>query len=355
MLVFTWRVANMTLESLRFLRKQYFQLLPVAQLQWPDSQVLKQPHVQTWLFHNLFDSEVLNYPPPQRYQLRVLKLLVSKLEAGIEDPDEDELSDDLTCALCSLLAANLPSEVVSAQRKSYVTYSWDLTRQPEGRQEEDPGGCEFSITLLESPSLISSSGTTGLRTWEAALHLATFLATTPKGRRYVGAKRMLELGAGTGLVSVLCAKYLGTASVVATDGDAGVVEGLGTNAFVNELAGGEGPGEGQKMEANVLKWGRTLLGNAILDDEDRAPFDLVLGADVTYDTAVIPALVATLVELRHRSRPESSPLVVLLAATIRNQTTFATFERACAPLARLALYLNLLPCPFSANSAPSWP
>lgn len=50
--------------------------------------------------------------------------------------------------------------------------------------------------------------------WDCSLALAAFIASA--GPPAIGGKRVLELGAGCGLVSVLCAA-LGAAEVVATD------------------------------------------------------------------------------------------------------------------------------------------
>lgn len=37
----------------------------------------------------MFDDSSIKSPPPERYQLRVLKLLIAKLERSIVDPEED--------------------------------------------------------------------------------------------------------------------------------------------------------------------------------------------------------------------------------------------------------------------------
>lgn len=75
--------------QLQVLQRQYFQLVEPHQLRWPDDATLKKPAVQTWLFSEMFDTERMKSPPPDRYQLRVLKLLISKLEGAIDDPEED--------------------------------------------------------------------------------------------------------------------------------------------------------------------------------------------------------------------------------------------------------------------------
>jgi hypothetical protein len=78
-----------TIPQLHMLRRQYFQLVEPHQLTWPEAATLKSSRVQAWLFNNMFDAEHIKSPSPDRYQLRVLKLLVSKLERAIEDPEED--------------------------------------------------------------------------------------------------------------------------------------------------------------------------------------------------------------------------------------------------------------------------
>jgi hypothetical protein len=82
-------VVSAIIPQLKVLQRQYFQLVEPHQLRWPDDVMLKHPDVQAWLFREMFDTEQIKSPPPDRYQLRVLKLLVSKLEGAIDDPEED--------------------------------------------------------------------------------------------------------------------------------------------------------------------------------------------------------------------------------------------------------------------------
>lgn len=76
-------------ESLALLSRQYFQLLDPDALRWLEGKILKQPDVQAWLYAHLFDQQTLRYPPPERYQMRALKLLVAKIEEALDDPEED--------------------------------------------------------------------------------------------------------------------------------------------------------------------------------------------------------------------------------------------------------------------------
>ncbi|KAI9682173.1 MAG: hypothetical protein M1817_000227 [Caeruleum heppii] len=248
---------------------------------------------------NLSAGEKVHLEILRRKYLQLLPIDITKIPSDVL-----EVSEDLITRLSHLIALPSVSEAIAAQRKSYVTYTLSSSLS-EPKPEE--------IVLMESRALISSSGSTGLRTWEAALHLGTYLLTD-QGNALVKGKHVLELGAGTGFLSILCAKYLQTASVRATDGDEAVVDDLRHNIAMNEL-----PDEA-KIQSGVLRWGRTSVDQ--LDES----LGVVLGADITYDTSIIPSLVATLVELFDGS-PE---LVVIFSATIRNETTFETFLSACS-------------------------
>jgi protein-lysine N-methyltransferase EEF2KMT len=174
-----------------------------------------------------------------------------------------------------------------------------------------------TITLLENRSLISAAGTTGRRTWEAALHLGQYLCANPSE---VSKKRVLELGAGTGYLSVLCAKWLVAADVIASDGSGEVVEALPDTFFINNLQ------HDGRVRAIQLKWGHTLSGNDDLGWSEGYTVDVLIGADVTYDESIIPPLVGTIQELFEIAKDAK----VLIAATERNKQTFEFFVAACS-------------------------
>lgn len=207
----------------------------------------------------------------------------------------------------------LPSESDAVQQKCHVTYHLSLLRSSERRQLSSQ---KSQITLLENRSLISAGGTTGLRTWEAALHLGQFLCENPN---LVTGKRVLELGAGTGYLSIMCAKHLGATHVIASDGSDDVINNLPDNMFLNSLQ------DSQSIVPMDVKWGHALLGTEEEAWNGGRPVDVVLGADITYDQSVIPALVGTLLDLF-----ELYPQVeVFISATQRNQVTFQVFLDSC--------------------------
>lgn len=167
--------------------------------------------------------------------------------------------------LPDLMFAPLPDETTAAQQKNWVTYTLISSSAQSIHQET-------GLKLLENRSVISGGGTTGLRTWEAALHLGAYLLSSPEASTLVKGKRVLELGAGTGLLGLMCAGHLGAKQVIATDGDEGVIEALKENASCNELV--------SQTAFRQLWWGRALKGSWLVQELASYDCDLVIGADV---------------------------------------------------------------------------
>jgi predicted nicotinamide N-methyase len=212
-------------------------------------------------------------------------------------------------ALAKLLSVPLPSELIAAQQKCYVTYHLSLLGP-------DPTGEVPRITLLESRFTLSAAGTTGLRTWEASLPFGQYLCANPE---IVRGRRVLELGAGTGYLSILCAKYLGAEHVVASDGSDDVINHMPDNLFLNGLQGSD------KVLPMDLKWGHALVGTEESHWNGGRTVDVVVGADVTYDSRSHAPLAATLQELS-----DLYPNVeIIIAATERNEKTFDGFLDTC--------------------------
>ncbi|KAM7185225.1 putative methyltransferase domain containing protein [Naviculisporaceae sp. PSN 640] len=297
----------------RFCR-QYLQL--ESSLDYPDNEVLIDETTQNALYSKLFSGD---QPTPPRYQLKVLKELVARIESSITDWDEHGISDSLMDTLSVLLSTPLPAEISAAQQKSRVTYHLSLLDSDNTNQEQK----ENTITLLESRNLISASGTTGLRTWEAALHLGQYLCAYPS---IIQGQRILELGAGTGYLGILCAKYLGAEHVLVSDGSDDVINNLPDSLFLNGLQiDGDSNGGNSKITPTQLLWGHALVGTEEEKWNGGRKIDVVLGADITYDASIIPSLVGTLEDLVGLY-PD---VKVLIAATERNRETFESFLDVC--------------------------
>ncbi|AAS52843.1 AER161Cp [Eremothecium gossypii ATCC 10895] len=222
------------------------------------------------------------------YAKRLLKWMVDepiekhvRLEAGSEDEDFSEWSYARYATLLSLGARD-PSAA------DVVRYTF---------------AAGVAIDVRETPGVIAAAGTTGHRTWEAALYLADYLCRVPL-RQSVA----LELGAGTGLVSLAWLRSRPESSAYITDGDSALLEGhLAENLALNGLR------SSPRASLRRLWW-----------NVDEVPQnDIVLAADVTYDSTVLPDLCACI----HHSLADCGSQLALVAATVRNELTVANFER----------------------------
>lgn len=70
------------------LRRQYLQMMNPDRLALLSTDLLC-PQRQSDIYESMFNESNLIYPPPERYRFRVLKKIVTVLEAAIEDPEED--------------------------------------------------------------------------------------------------------------------------------------------------------------------------------------------------------------------------------------------------------------------------
>ena len=234
----------------------------------------------------------------------------------------------------TVVASKLPSEAISVQQKCHVQYTLPLPLCSPEKPD--------AITLFESRALISAAGTTGLRTWDAALHLGSYLVS-PDGRELVAGKTVLELGAGTGFLSILCTKYLGARYTGATDGDGRVAEDLSANFLLNGLD------TSPLADARVLKWGGDSGELFSKFPDPPQMWQTVLAADVVswmknyslieesngprfvsqiYDVDAVPSLLLTIKNLI-----DHCPGVrIIIAAAIRNRDTFDAFLASCCML-----------------------
>lgn len=198
--------------------------------------------------------------------------------------------DDLD-ALYDLFADLIMAKPLAVTQEDVITYSIS----------------SFIIKIKETPRLISGNGTTGLRTWEAALFLSTWLLEHYSEQLLH--KMVLELGAGTGLVSLSLLKSLTQLNrLIITDGDSTLIDSLAHNFALNGINHPD-----PSITCQSLWWG--------IDSVPQC--DVIIGADVTYDSSVIPSLVSSIHTGLHQGASEA-----LIAATVRNEDTLQTFEDA---------------------------
>lgn len=173
----------------------------------------------------------------------------------------------------NLVAQPKPTALQQAQEMSHVKYTAPL-QFPSSTSER-------TVITAESRGVILSGGTTGNRTWEAALHLGSFLASSA-GEALVRGKRVIELGAGTGFLSLFLARHLGVRGVVATDREPILIKNIRDCIPFNPTDIGD-ESESLPIYPAVWDWGTPLerteeMGPFIEDNQ--LSFDVALGADL---------------------------------------------------------------------------
>lgn len=133
------------------------------------------------------------------------------------------------------------------------------------------GGKPITIELNDAPLAPTDHTSVGLQSWASAIIFAERICANPA--RYMSIPqgtaplRVLELGAGTGLLSIASARLLDRmgvdATIVATDYHSAVLDNLLQNVKTNNVS----------VQVESLDWSRP---------PSLEPYDVILGADVVY-------------------------------------------------------------------------
>ncbi|KIY52777.1 hypothetical protein FISHEDRAFT_34563 [Fistulina hepatica ATCC 64428] len=229
------------------------------------------------------------------YSIRWLTVLISQMDKGDVDAERSELIQ----TAASLLAACAGTASAGTVVRDYSFFTPVCGTDAVNVKVKD-GLHEVCASLTDIALDNDDFSSVGAQTWGGACVLAEAIALHPEhfgltrdttvddaSRRL----RILELGAGTGLVSIVAAKVLqlqGAAAhcpgacVVATDFYPSVLANLDKNIRAN-FAGSETDSTRIDISAHFLDWSLFPIDPspaAPLDD----PFDIVLGADIVYES-----------------------------------------------------------------------
>ncbi|XP_022819662.1 protein-lysine N-methyltransferase EEF2KMT [Spodoptera litura] len=175
------------------------------------------------------------------------------------------------------------------------------------------------VTIKETKNMVVN-GTTGLKTWEAALMLSDWAICN---KNIFLNKNVLELGSGVGFTGITISKHCYTKSIVLTDCHNDVLKTICDNIQINfpHL---------QKEEDKDFTWfndqdkslGVLPLDWNAIDDltEDLVP-DVLIGADIVYDPSILQPLSNVIRTFCNRN----GKLEVYIASVIRNEDTFNGF------------------------------
>ncbi|KAJ7121646.1 putative methyltransferase-domain-containing protein, partial [Mycena epipterygia] len=189
----------------------------------------------------------------------------------------------------------------------------------------------ISITLRDIPLENGDFSSVGAQTWGGACVLAEILVAQPADFQLVKRPtplRVLELGAGTGLVGLALAKKaedLGVnATVVCTDFYPSVLQNLAANIGANF------PPQRRSISSHFLDW-------SVFSREDPPslfppfdqPFDLILGADIVYEPEHAAWIHACVSRFLHCTKSSQFHLVIPLRPThaLESSSVEVVFQR----------------------------
>ncbi|NXT72007.1 EF2KT methyltransferase, partial [Chaetops frenatus] len=312
-------------------QRRFLAARPLRSLPWPELEQSLRTAPDSALLADILHKTILHplcvkYPPSAKYRRCFLTELIKKLESTAAEP-----LDELYEALADVLKEGESTHCY----KNYLLPTGDC------------------VSLAESPALISG-GTTGLLTWEAALHLAQWALQNPGLFRD---RTVLELGSGIGFTGIAICKTCQPRTFIFSDCHPRVLRQLGENIQLNGLTPEpdstcsiQTESQGQEVEGQncqnptvivaELDWGsvteKQLLGL-------RA--DVVIAADVVYDPEIILALIGMLQKLS-TSRADRKAPEVFIASTIRNPDTYQLFQ---AELDKVGIRWQMIPAHSSCN------
>ncbi|KAM4764904.1 protein-lysine N-methyltransferase EEF2KMT isoform 1-T1 [Cyanocitta cristata] len=340
--------------ALRF-QRPFLAARPLRSLPWPELEESLRTAPDSALLADILHKTILHplcvkYPPSAKYRRCFLTELIKKHESTAAEP-LDELYD----ALADVLKEG---ESTHCYKNYLLVLLLIVNSKPmvcadpplPSRVLQPTGDC---VSLCESTALISG-GTTGLITWEAALHLAQWALENPGVFR---GRTVLELGSGIGFTGIAICKACQPRTFIFSDCHPRVLRQLGENiqlnGFIPEPGGTwsiQTESQGQEVEGEncqnpkvivaELDWGsvteKQLLGL-------RA--DVVIAADVVYDPEIILALIGMLQKLS-TSRADTKAPEVFIAFTIRNPATYQLFQ---AELDKVGIRWQMIPAHSSYN------
>jgi len=147
-----------------------------------------------------------------------------------------------------------------------------------------PDGQPVVIELNDAPLLSEDHTSVGLQSWASSILLAERLCADPgkfnlDATTRGGGLRVLELGAGTGLLSITVARMIVAGGIVRTPSPLVVATDFHPDVLANLQRNVDTNGDTQRILVRELHWSRPNPGSAPFDH----PFDVILAADVIYE------------------------------------------------------------------------
>ncbi|CAG9783869.1 unnamed protein product [Diatraea saccharalis] len=253
----------------------------------------------TWDRQEEFLNETINNNVTKKYPIKIdfIKLFFKKLIGYLES--KQDVHDDFYRYLCKIMN----SENETFYYRHYIIGDNYMNR----------------IIIRETNNLVLN-GTTGMRTWEAALMLVDWALSNEDLFRN---KHILELGSGVGFTGVAIAKFCQPETVIMSDCHDEVLNVAEENISINF------PGLQRQVTsyAKMFKNTNVNIGVMNLDWTDVSILpheicpEIIVGADIIYDPTILESLSKVFEKFFNKNRN----LVIYIAGIIRNEETFKQF------------------------------
>ncbi|VDC06728.1 unnamed protein product [Peniophora sp. CBMAI 1063] len=188
----------------------------------------------------------------------------------LTDEEEEQRSAVLDDA-AALLGAFVGTESEDSDDEGFARkFTWT---SPDG---------PVSVVLTDAPIQSGDHTSVGLQSWASSIIFGERLCATPAAYGLGSPTRVLELGAGTGLLALTVAHLFARheakdrGTIVATDFHPGVLANLERNVAANFPSAPENTVAVRKLDWSAPDWSLAPLDQ---------PFDVLLAADVVYDPA----------------------------------------------------------------------
>ncbi|KAF9650468.1 S-adenosyl-L-methionine-dependent methyltransferase [Thelephora ganbajun] len=139
------------------------------------------------------------------------------------------------------------------------------------------GGSPIYIQSNDGALLTTDHTSVGLQSWASSIILAERICWVPSSFHFNSLNRpgvrILELGAGTGLLSIVASKFLPAAEIIATDYHPDVLANLRLNVTANVSGKNQSP-----ISVHALDWSNPPTEDPFSEES----FDMILAADVIY-------------------------------------------------------------------------
>ncbi|KAF5347554.1 hypothetical protein D9756_010696 [Leucocoprinus leucothites] len=265
-------------------------------------------------------NHVRTDPFERVYAIKWLTALISALDPA----EDDEFASDAQAREITIHnAASLLAVCAGTSAAGTVLRDFLFTyHPPQTSLSESSGPIPIVVTITDIPLDNDDFGSMGAQTWGGACVLSEMLVEDPRSfgisadqlnTQGQAVFRVLELGAGTGLVSLIVARLLrqiGVAAscqveIIATDYYPSVLANLRSNIQTNIHTDTESP---VTVLTHSLDWSSFGSEDTKLPPFDQ-PFDLVLGADIVYEPKHAEWIHSCLTHLLRRPSdlPKSGP------------------------------------------------